>query len=589
MPSIRKSPPRRLSRVRRGALVWLSAIGLTVLAGCSTPIPPAEDALFQSYASASDRPATRPVRSVTSFTDSLACMDNMMRAAGTPTTLIASTFFPDFSTRVPVDTKDMVITALSQMSRLSNAFRYVDFEVNIVQQDTVQNLTTILLNTNQIQLQRPALYISGGISFVDQSILAANGSAAVSSTPLSVGYNRTRGATIIGLEMHLGDFRTRTFIPGMDAANEVTIGTSGQGLDISGKIGAVGLQFNLGRTLTQGSGAAVRALVELGTIELVGKYTKLPYWRCLMQDTTHPEFRRQLREWYDSEDAATHARLIDRYLVSQGYLAAQAAPRASNDASLRDAIARFQADHSMVVTGEPDYTTYERAMRDIVALGPDGKLERFGWPSADSTPAHTPLAVNMKIENPVRDRTEFAPGTQIFASATVSRAAYLYCYLRDANGNVVQIQPNMANSSPLVSANEALRLPDWMAPYPAYLLQAGRQGHEELICIAADENLKPQLPEAMQVPALTPINGFSTLQQVLDAYTTAAQGKPIANAMLAWRIQPAGNGAAATQNGKAASGPIQDTRAIPSPAKGAAATAASSKEIQKIIGIQATH
>ena len=155
----------------RSSWLWLVA-GAALLGGCATPISPKDDALFQSYASTSDRPATRPVRSMSSFSDSLMCMDRMMREAEIPTTLITSKQIPDFSGRVPVATKDMVITALSQMSRVSNAFRFVDFEVDIARQDTVQNLTTILLNNNQMQLQRPALYVSGAISFVDQNVLS---------------------------------------------------------------------------------------------------------------------------------------------------------------------------------------------------------------------------------------------------------------------------------------------------------------------------------------------------------------------------------------------------------------------------------
>ena len=85
---------------------------------------------------------------MSSFSDSLQCMDQLMREAQVPTILITSKQIPDFSTRAPVATKEMIVTALSQMSRVSNVFRYVDYEVDLVRQDTVQNLTNILLNNN---------------------------------------------------------------------------------------------------------------------------------------------------------------------------------------------------------------------------------------------------------------------------------------------------------------------------------------------------------------------------------------------------------------------------------------------------------
>ena len=237
----------------------MSICSLTLLiVACSAPMNAMRDQTFQSYASISDRPVTRPVRSISSFTDSLQCMDKLMRDAQIPTTLITSKSIPDFSTRVPVATKDMVITALLQMSRSSNAFRYVDYEVDLIRQDTVQNLSNILLNNNQMQLQRPSLYVSGAISFVDQNVLNNRFQAGVSEDNFDAGYSQNRNATIIGLELHLGDFRTRTRIPGLDSANEVIIGNGGQGLDLAGRIRDYGLQFNIGRDYAQGSGAAVR-------------------------------------------------------------------------------------------------------------------------------------------------------------------------------------------------------------------------------------------------------------------------------------------------------------------------------------------
>ena len=252
-----------------------------LLAGCATPLDARKDTEYQQNASVADRPVVRPVRSVSSFSESLVCMDRMLREAQLPTTLITSKQFIDFSGKVPVATKEMITTSLSQMSRLSNAFRFVDFEVDIARQDTVQNLTTILLNNNQMQLQRPALYVSGAIAFVDQSVINDTMDVGLSGPRVDLGYSRSRSATIIGLEVHLGDFRTRTLIPGIDSANEVVTGGGGQGLDVGGRIGTYGVKFNVGRDYAIGTGAAMRTLVDLAMIEVVGKWARVPYWQCL--------------------------------------------------------------------------------------------------------------------------------------------------------------------------------------------------------------------------------------------------------------------------------------------------------------------
>ena len=552
------SPTRQPRPVGLLALVLLAAAVL--LAGCSTPFNARRDAAFQTYGHAADRPTVRPVRSLSSFSDSLMCMDRMFRDAEIPTTLITSKQIPDFSNRVPVATKEMIVTALSQMSRLSNAFRYVDFEVDIARQDTVQNLTTILLNSNQIRLQRPALYVSGAVAFVDQNVINNRFDVGTSASRLETGYSRDKSATIIGMELHLGDFRSRTLIPGLDSANEVIVGAGGQGLDLAGRISDYGWQFNVGRDYTQGSGAAVRTLVELAMIELAGKWARVPYWQCLTLEQNHPDFQRQLRDWHDEGTTAVQQALVMKSLRSGGYLTTETEKLPVNHPTVRSALAKYQADQGMVVTGVVDFMTYERALRNYVTLGDQGQLLRVGWNTVNTEPAipsvadgqvtaaptgpalgaeADPLHMNLQIENLVADKTVFEQGTQIFLSATVSRASHLYCYMQASQGGMIRLLPNATNPSSLVSANQTVRIPDWMVPSPGFVLDAGQPGEEAVMCFATGEDVLPRLPEAMQAPGLAVIAGMSGMDSIEAAFSQATEGgMPVAKQRMQWRVTP---------------------------------------------------
>ena len=516
----------------------LLAICAALLAsGCSTPLNARKDAAYQSHAYAADRPVVRPTRSISSFSESLVCMDHMLRSSEIPTTLISSKHIPDVSGRVSVATKEMIITALSQMSRLSNAFRFVDYEVDIARQDTVQNLTTIMLNTNQVQLQRPALYLSGAIAFVDQNVLSNSFDAAVSGSRFEAAFSKNRSATIIGLEMHLGDFRSRTLIPGMDSANEVIVGTGGQGLDLAGRIRSYGVQFNVGRDYTQGAGAAVRTLVELATIELIGKWARVPYWQCLTLEQTHPDFQRQLRDWYDEGGAAAQSQLIKRSLISRGYLRPGDDGLAPNSPVLREALARFQADTGVTVTGVLDFNTYERSLRNFVGLGEDGKLLRIGWTETAPTRSQA-RTLEMQIENVKQDRSTFEVGEQIFVSATISRSSFLSCYYSDARGGITRLIPNNSNRSMWVAANHAIRIPDWMAPNPGFIMDATSPGVEGVACFATDDEGTAKLPEAMRGLSFKPIPGYSSLDQVNKAYADAWGPDGYTSNTLRWQVGP---------------------------------------------------
>ena len=536
-----------------------------LLSACSTPLDPRIDGEFQEAAYITKRPVVRPVRSLSSFSESLMCMDHMLRAAQMPTTLLTSKAFIDYTGKVSVGTKEMIITALSQMSRVSNAFRFVDYEVNIVQQDTVQNLTTILLNNNQMQLQRPALYISGAITFVDQNVISNNQNIGLSGERVDLGHSKSRTGTIVGMEMHLGDFRTRTLIPGIDSANEVVIGGGSRGVDLGGRIGTYGVTFNVGRDYALGTGGAMRTLVDLATIEVIGKWARVPYWQCLTLDQTHPNFQREMREWYEASGGLGQARLVQTSLIAQGYLPPGTELSDVKSRTVRSALARFQVDNGIVPTGTLDFPTYEQAMRHFVTLDSNGKLQQVGWtPSGPGGAATTeksymaylpvkpreislataesaPPLVDLRIENPLpaaMSSAVFEVGEQIFLSATVSRASHMYCYYADAAANVLRLSPNKVNPNSLLRSNETLRLPDWLVPNPAFVMDASQPGTEQVACFATDEDVMDKLPAPLQGPGVVTIPGFRSIADVEKAFSHALGDQPVTKSQVEWRIVP---------------------------------------------------
>ena len=519
--------------------VLLPLLASLIITGCAAPMDARKDAQYQSNASVADRPTSRPTRSLSSMSPSLMCMDHMFRQADLPTTLITSKQIPDVTGKIAVATKDMIVTALSQMSRLSNAFRYIDYEVDISRQDTVQNMTAIMLNNNQMQLQKPALYVSGAVSFVDQNIISNHFEAGTSATRLETGYSTNKNATLIGLDLHMGDFKTRTIIPGLDSANEVVIGNASQGLDLAGKIGSYGVQFNVGRDYTQGPGAAIRTLVDLAMIELIGKWSRLPYWRCLTLDQTHPELQRQLRDWYDAGRPAAHSKLVKTALVGLGYMKQQQIADPDNTAAFKAILGKYQADAGMVVTGVIDFPTYERVMRNYTKLDTDGKLVPVDWtPSGDLKLAEVPRSMDLQIKNVQLDKNSFEVGDQIFLSTSVSRASHVYCYLQEATGNVLRLLPNATNTESLMTADVSVRIPDWINPKPGFILDAAAPGNEHVTCIATDEDVMPKLPAAMQVAAFKPIAGMSSKADVLSAFTQITGEAGLSQATVTWKVTP---------------------------------------------------
>ena len=476
-----------VARCRKGPWAAL-AMTVSLVSGCGF-IDPRKDVDMHQVATTVNRPVVRPVRSMSNFSESLTCMDHLLRAANLPPTLITSKQFIDFSNKVPVATKDMVVTSLSRMSRLSP------------------------------------------------------------------GYSTSRTATVVGLEAQLGDFRTRTIVPGLDSANEIVIGGGGDGVNVAGSIGAVGLQLTTGRDYALGMGGAIRTLVDLAMIELVGKWARVPYWQCLTLDQSDPNFQRQMRDWFDQSGPGGQLQLVRSSLTNQGYLPAGSDGLALNSPALRAALSRFQADRGIVVSGRVDFPTYEAALRNFVALGDDGALTRIGWTSGGTTQVATadggtaaaiglttpaPWTIDLRLENPqpAGERPAFTEGEQVFLSASVSRASHLYCYFADSGGTVMRLLPNALQPHSLVSANNAVRIPDWMAPNPGFILDAGKPGTESVTCMATSEDATPKLPPGLQVPALTALQGVKGTESLQQQFAAAVGQDAYVAQTLQWQVAP---------------------------------------------------
>src|SRR5881628_2291528 len=110
--------------MRRGLVVVAIA---SLITGCATT---RDHKGFIEESIREANPVVTPVRAQTSFSQSLVCMDRMLRDAGIRNVHITSKFFADPSGKAGTAVDQLVATALSEMSVESQAFRWVENEVD---------------------------------------------------------------------------------------------------------------------------------------------------------------------------------------------------------------------------------------------------------------------------------------------------------------------------------------------------------------------------------------------------------------------------------------------------------------------------
>ncbi len=133
----------------------------------------------------------------------------------------------------------------------------------------------------------PDVVLVGGLTEFDRGLVTkeegfdVSGSAEELGIPMGLDFEDTRKNSLarITLDFNLLDFKTFIGIPFVQAVNTINVhkglGKDSLGFTVYGQ--TIGLRGNMKKV--QGRHAAVRLLVQLSVIQVLGKYQKLPYWR----------------------------------------------------------------------------------------------------------------------------------------------------------------------------------------------------------------------------------------------------------------------------------------------------------------------
>lgn len=328
-------------------------------------------------------PKTAASKTITNFSPALRCMDEVFLAYGKKDIVITSAGIPDETGKVRTGTKEMLITALAAMTTNSQAFEFIDFHSGD------NDLGRLFEARGDKNRKLPNYYIRGSITQLDESVVRKTEGAGVSASSessnesinpvsLAMGGSRDRAYDQVSMDMSIGDTATRRILAVTVTSNTMTMAKAGKAGEGGGKIGKMGLSFNLDRSLSEGLGAATRALLELSLIETLGKFTQVPYWRCLDTDITNPLILEQAKENYDLLKDKERVLFVQRKLG--GSMNRYKGPKDGmvND-ELKQAISEYQAAVGLVANGQVNFEVYAHLLDDVqntLAALPTGQPAR---------------------------------------------------------------------------------------------------------------------------------------------------------------------------------------------------------------------
>ncbi|MEZ5642228.1 MAG: hypothetical protein R3E70_09260 [Burkholderiaceae bacterium] len=172
----------------------------------------------------------------------------------------------------------------------------------------------------------PDYLITGALTEFDRALSGAGRSNSATiefgggkgTVTLGGDLKRTAIYSSLALDLNLVSFQTQQMVPRIQASNVIRV------LNLSTETGASlgfygdAFGFKLEGKYLQGRHSAIRTLVDLSVLELVGKATNTPYWRCIPNGKPDPVVIANMRRSYESLPLELKVGLIQVMLRKYG-------------------------------------------------------------------------------------------------------------------------------------------------------------------------------------------------------------------------------------------------------------------------------
>lgn len=444
-------------------------------------------------------PDAAPQRAITNFSQSLQCMDGLLKRYEISGLLVGTEEVADAGSEI-AGTKDMLMTALSTMGRKSKAISVVALAQDLSDVSRYHSLHEskgfaapdffIRLSAPQIDKGVDINQVGGGLR-VDNAV--------------GLESSRDRISSIVSLDLNAGLVKNLQLLPGVYSSNSIAVVRQGSATDVSGEIRKLGAVFFVSDDNSEGFHHSARTLIELGAIEIIGKLTQTPYWECLDIAATNSKVQKQIMDWYSSLSWLELAKFIQTKLHAMDLYSG--ATDGIDSPEFSSAVARYKSQQGMVADSELSYELYYALVLDP-APGTALHLNSVaGNVKAASSRADSPdsgAATFLRDQENTLDPLEltldtrfgsdpivFKSGESIEFSVTASVDSHLYCYYQQSDGKVMKIFPNRFSQTNTISANRTIYFPD----DNRYQIRADKRGStEKIMCMVSYENIEEKLP-----------------------------------------------------------------------------------------------
>lgn len=524
----------------------LAAAATALLSGCvTTPLQSTVQEVRTQQ-----NPTERATRTITNFTPALRCMDDWMFEHGTRDVTLMMEELRDATQKVPVSARDMMTSAISEMTRRSRAVRLSVFGTD---QQNLQQVLQQAQKTTPFALL-PEYNVRGTISQLDEDVKRDSsllGLLTSQAFGLKLG-SETR-FSVLGFDAAVVQTESMTLVPGVSSKNTTVLArrdaSAGDG---QARILNTATVFSFSAARSEGNAQAARNMVELAAVELVGKLIRAPYWQCLGTADSHPEVQREIADWFFSMDETELTAFLKERLRERRYF--DGAIDGTVTPAFTTALQAYRLALGLRAEGPMDLATFQQFITRPVAAGPLARRARLPLAgrtgsaaasagaavgtSVATAPASTAADVAgassgaAATSTPAAEATANPPATTSAApsaeppptmavnlspqpwqaswrlSIASDRAGYVYCYAQDPATQVLRrIFPNRLQRDPRIEAGRAISVGSARLVLPSA---------QRYACLHAPQEVYADLPAALRWGDLEPLKlpSFDAIRQV---------------------------------------------------------------------------
>jgi hypothetical protein len=209
----------------------------------------------------------------------------------------------------------------SSLNKIGRKIIYVHYDPNYIINETRVGAT--------FQRPVPSFLLNGAITEYDRTLNSNGKGANISSsfgggdsvTDLGYDYKTSRTLSRLTIDLNMMDYKRQILLPQVQSVNSIIIADKIDNENLSFAIHGTGFGFGGSIKEIQGRHAAVRLLSELCVLEIVGKLTAVPYWRCIPDGKADKYVINHIRANFNKFDTRDKLLAIQELLQMYGFSA----------------------------------------------------------------------------------------------------------------------------------------------------------------------------------------------------------------------------------------------------------------------------